>query len=133
MMPESRRRWEPVSPGSDVPPPRGAYSPAVRAGDFVYVSGQVPRDAATGELRGGDTAEQTRYTLEKLEGVLRAAGGTLADVVSVTAYLQDIGDWEAFDRVYAETFRAPYPTRTTVGADLGGVRVEISAVAYLPR
>lgn len=132
-MSEKGRRWEPVAPGRDVPPPRGAYSPAVRAGDFVYVSGQVPRDASTGELLGSDVAEQTRYTLEKLEGVLRSAGGTLADVVSVTAYLQDIGDWEAFNRAYGEIFRPPYPTRTTVGADLGGVRVEISAVAYLPR
>lgn len=132
-MPPIDRRWEPVTPGSDLPPPRGAYSPGVRAGDFVYVSGQVPRDPATGELLGEDVAEQTRRTLEKLEGVLRAAGGTLADVVSVTAYLQDVGDWEAFNRVYGETFHPPYPTRTTVGAELGGVRVEISAVAYLPR
>ncbi len=132
-MSDRARSWDPIAPGGDAPPPRGHYSPAVRAGDFVYVSGQVPRDAATGELRGSDVAEQTRYTLEKLDGVLRLAGGTLADVVSVTAYLQDIGDWDAFNRVYGETFRAPYPTRTTVGVDLGDVLVEISAVAYLPR
>jgi 2-iminobutanoate/2-iminopropanoate deaminase len=130
-MPDRSPAWEPLTPG-DVPPPRGAYSPAVRAGDFVYVSGQVPRDPRTGELHGADVAEQTRYTLEKLDGVLRAAGGTLADVVSITAYLQDIGDWDAFNRAYAGAFRPPYPTRTTVGADLGGVLVEISAVAYLP-
>ncbi|HEV2147089.1 MAG TPA: RidA family protein [Longimicrobiaceae bacterium] len=131
-MSDPSRRWEPVAPGDDVPPPRGAYSPAVRAGDLLFVSGQVPRDPRTGKLRGSGVAEQTRYTLEKLDGMLRAAGGTLADVVSITAYLQDVGDWEAFNRAYAEAFRPPYPTRTTVGADLGDVLVEISAVAYLP-
>ncbi|HEX7241672.1 MAG TPA: RidA family protein [Longimicrobiaceae bacterium] len=133
-MPDDTRSWQPVLPGGDVPPPRGNYSPAVRAGDFVYVSGQVPRDAATGELLGGDdVAEQTRHTLQKLDAVLRTAGGSLADVVSVTAYLEDIGEWEAFNRVYGEVFRPPYPTRTTVGVRLGDVRVEISAVAYIPR
>lgn len=132
-MSEQNRGWHPILPGGDVPPPRGNYSPAVRAGDFVYVSGQVPRDPQTGELKGSDVAGQTRYTLQKLEGVLKQAGGSLADVVSVTAYLEDIGDWDAFDRVYGEVFRPPYPTRTTVGARLGDVLVEISAVAYLPR
>lgn len=132
-MSSSERAWEPVFPGDGVSTARGAYSPAVRAGDLVFVSGQVPRDAATGELRGSDVAEQTRYTLEKLDGVLRAVGGSLDDVVSVTAYLQDIGEWDSFNRVYREAFRDPYPTRTTVGAQLGDVLVEISAVAYLPR
>lgn len=132
-MSSSERAWEPIFPGDAVSTARGAYSPAVRAGDLVFVSGQVPRDPATGELKGSDVGEQTRYTLEKLDGVLRAVGGSLDDVVSVTAYLQDIGEWDAFNRVYRETFRDPYPTRTTVGAQLGDVRVEISAVAYLPR
>lgn len=132
-MSSSERAWEPIFPGESVSTARGAYSPAVRAGDLVFVSGQVPRDAATGELKGADVAEQTRYTLEKLDGVLRAVGGSLDDVVSVTAYLHDIGEWDAFNRVYREVFRDPYPTRTTVGAQLGDVLVEISAVAYLPR
>lgn len=131
-MSDRTRSWEPVAPGGGAAPPRGNYSPAVRAGDFVYVSGQVPRDPATGELLGTSVGEQTRHTLAKLDGVLRTAGGSLADVVSVTAYLQDIGDWDEFNRAYGEAFAAPFPTRTTVGADLGDVRVEISAVAYLP-
>ena len=81
----------------------------------------------------GEVAEQTRQTLARLDAVLRTAGGSLADVVSVTAYLQDIGDWDAFNRAYGEAFTPPFPTRTTVGVALGDVLVEISAVAYLPR
>lgn len=132
-MTDRPRSWEPVAPAGGAAPPRGNYSPAVRAGDFVYVSGQVPRDPATGELLGSDVAEQTRQTLAKLDAVLRTAGGSLADVVSVTAYLQDIEDWDAFNRAYGEAFTPPFPTRTTVGVALGDVLVEISAVAYLPR
>jgi 2-iminobutanoate/2-iminopropanoate deaminase len=130
-MPDNTRTWTSVHPEGNSP--RGNYSPAVRAGDFLFVSGQTPRDADTGEIRGGSVEEQTRYTLEKLAGVLRDAGGSLDDVVSVTAYLQDFGEWAAFNRVYGEVFRAPYPSRTTVGAELGDVLVEISAVAYLRR
>lgn len=130
-MPDDTRSWTPLHPAGNTP--RGNYSPAVRAGDLLFVSGQVPRDAATGEIVGGDVESQTRATLEKLESLLREAGGSLDDVVSVTAYLQDIGEWEAFNRAYGAAFRPPYPTRTTVGADLGDVLVEISAVAYLPR
>jgi len=124
------RAWTPLHPGGNVP--RGNYSPAVRAGDFLFVSGQVPRDADN-RIQGDDVASQTRYTLQKLESLLREAGGSLDSVVSITAYLQDIGEWDAFNRVYGEVFRAPYPSRTTVGADLGDVLVEITAVAYLPR
>ncbi|HEX2094788.1 MAG TPA: RidA family protein [Longimicrobiaceae bacterium] len=125
-MTDHTRAWEPVLPG-DTPAPLGNYSPAVRAGDFLYVSGQVPGDPEK------DVADQTRQVLAKLEGVLRSAGASLDDVVSVNAYLADIGDWAEFNRAYGEVFRPPYPTRTTVGAQLVGVRVEISAVAYLPR
>ena len=132
------RRWTPVTLGDDadgapVPPPKGAYSPAVRAGDFVYVSGQVPRDPRTGALVGeGDVAAQTRQTLANLSAVLAAAGCALTDVVSVAVHLADADDWGAFDAVYRETFRPPFPTRTVVGAALRGVLVEVTAVAYAP-
>jgi 2-iminobutanoate/2-iminopropanoate deaminase len=128
------RAWHPVTLGADVPPPKGAYSPGVRAGDFLYVSGQVPRDPRTGELVGGDNvAAQARQTLANLRGVLEAAGATLGDVVSVSVHLARVDDWGAFDAVYRETFVPPFPTRTVVGAALRGILVEVTAVAYLGR
>lgn len=125
-------KWTPVFLPADVPAPKGPYSPAVRAGDFIYVSGQTPRDPITGELAGDDVASQTRGTLINLQRVLEQAGAGIEDVVSVTVYLQRADDWEAMNAVYSDFFRGPCPSRTTVGADLRGILVEISAVAYRP-
>ena len=127
------RSWKPITLGADFPAPAGPYSPAVRAGDFVYVSGQVPRDQRSGELLGATIEEQSQGTLANLRRVLEAAGASMEDVVSVIVYLADEDDWGAFNAVYREAFRAPYPSRTVVGAGLRGVLVEISAVAYLGR
>jgi 2-iminobutanoate/2-iminopropanoate deaminase len=124
--------WTPVTL-PDVPPPQGPYSPAVRAGDFVYASGQTPRDPASGALVGADVATQTRQTLSNLQAVLAQAGAAMSDVVSVTVYLQDMGEWAAMNAVYTEFFSRPFPSRTTVGADLRGIMVEINAVAYVKR
>jgi 2-iminobutanoate/2-iminopropanoate deaminase len=132
-MNETQRNWQPVPPGEGVPTPAGAYTPAVRAGDLIFVSGQVPIDPATGQVIDGDVGEQTVRVLENLRMVLSGAGASLDDVVSITAYLADIGDWSAFNEAYRAVFRAPYPTRTTVGAGLKGFRVEISAIAAAPR
>lgn len=123
--------WTPVHLPADVPPPKGPYTPAVRAGDLLFVSGQVPRDQRTGALVGDDVATQTRQTLSNLQRVLEQGGASLADVVSVTVYLARADDWTAMNAVYAEMFHPPYPTRTTVGAELRGILVEVSAVAYL--
>lgn len=125
--------WTPVYLPDDVPPPAGPYTPAVVAGDFVYVSGQTPRDMMTGDLVGGDVATQTRQTLSNVQTVLAQAGAAMSDVVSVTVYLEDMGEWGNMNRVYAEFFARPFPTRTTVGAELRGILVEISAVAYVRR
>ena len=130
-MPEQERKWQAVSPSKDAPPPAGAYSPGVRAGDFVFVSGQVPKDPKTGEVVGEDIATQTRQVLANVRTVLEAAGATLDDVVSVIAYLADVDDWGTFNATYKEIFRPPYPTRTALGAQLRGILVEVSAVAYV--
>jgi len=131
MIDEVPRMWNAIELPAGVARPAGAYSPIVRAGDFLYVSGQVPRDPVTGEM-GDDVASQTRGVLRNLQRVLGYAGAGLADVVSVTAYLATIEDWDAFNTVYREHFDVPFPTRTTVGAGLHGFLVEISAVAYKP-
>jgi 2-iminobutanoate/2-iminopropanoate deaminase len=125
--------WTPVFLPAEVPLPKGPYSPAVRAGDFIYASGQVPRDSISGELAGDDVATQTRQTLSNLQRLLEQAGASLADVISVTVYLARADDWATMNGIYTEFFHPPYPTRTTVGAGLRGILVEISAVAYVRR
>jgi len=132
-MAERTRAWQSVTLGDEFPPPAGPYSPAVRAGDLLIVSGQVPRDPRSGALVGDDVTAQARSTLDNLRRVLAAAGAGVEDVVSVTVYLADENDWGAFNDVYRAVFSPPYPTRTVVGARLRGVLVEVSAVAWLGR
>jgi len=132
-MADASRSWQPAFLPGDVPKPVGAYSPAVRAGDFVFISGQVPVDPKTQKVVSEDFETQVRQTLSNVKAALSAAGATLDDVVSVIAYLTNMDDWGRFNDIYKETFRAPYPTRTAVGAMLRGFKVEVSAVAYLKR
>lgn len=130
-MTQRERQWQPVLLGGDVPPPVGAYSPAARAGGFVFVSGQVPRDPVTGNLIGEDIESQTKQVVANVERALIAAGATLGDVVSVIVYLADIDDWGRFNTAYKGLMPQPYPTRTALGADLRGILVEMSAVAFV--
>jgi 2-iminobutanoate/2-iminopropanoate deaminase len=112
-------------------PPAGAYSQGIRAGDFVFVSGQGPRDPATGKLAGDTIEEQTARTLENVQAILEAAGATMADVVKVTAHLSDLAHFERYNRVYTAYFPDPKPARTTVGSQLKDILVEIDAIAYV--
>jgi len=130
-MTQRERQWQPVLFGGNVPPPVGAYSPAVKAGGFVFISGQVPRDPVSGELVGGDVESQTRQVIGNIERALESAGASLSDVVSMVVYLADVDDWGRFNTVYKELLSAPYPTRTAIGANLRGIMIEISAVAYV--
>lgn len=111
--------------------PGGAYSPGIVAeGRFVYVSGQGP--TSDGVIVGETTAEQTRIVLQNLATVLAEAGASLADVVKCGVFLENLGDFDEMNAVYAETFPEPLPARTTVGAVLLGIKVEIDCVAVLP-
>ncbi|WP_146908400.1 RidA family protein [Arenimonas daejeonensis] len=111
----------------------GPYSQAVRAGDTVYLSGQIPLDPATGELVQGDIALQTRRVFDNLKAVCETAGGSLDQVVRVGIYVMDLADFAQVNAVMAEYFQAPYPARSTIQvAGLPrGARVEVDAVMEL--
>jgi 2-iminobutanoate/2-iminopropanoate deaminase len=109
----------------------GPYSPAVQAGAFLFISGQVPIDPATGEVVGGGIAAETRRVLENVRALVEAGGLTMADVVRTTVFLTDLNDFAAMNSVYGEFFPAPSPARSTVQVARlpRDVRVEIDAIA----
>lgn len=111
----------------------GPYSQAVSAGAWLFCSGQIGLDPATGELVAGGVDAETNRVLENLRAVLAAGGATLGDVVRTTIYLVDLGDFGRVNEIYARYFRAPFPARATVGvASLPrGARVEIDAIAMI--
>lgn len=108
----------------------GPYSQAIRAGNTVYLSGQVPLDPATGELVTGDFEHEARRVFENLQAVAQAAEATLDDAVRVTIYLVDMAQFPVVNAVMAQYFREPYPARVTIGvASLPrGARVEVDCV-----
>ncbi len=111
----------------------GPYSQAIRAGDFLFVSGQIPLDPATGSVVPGDAAAQTRRVLGNMGEILKAAGASFAGVVKTTVYLADMNDFAAMNQVYAEFFGSPAPARAAVQVSRlpRDVRVEIEAIVYL--
>ena len=111
----------------------GTYSQAVRAGDTVYLSGQIAFDPATKELITGDIEAEIRRVFENLKAVAEAAGGTLAQAVKVNLYLTDLAHFAKVNEVMAQYFPQPYPARAAVGvAQLPrGARVEAECVLYL--
>ena len=111
----------------------GPYSQAVRMGNTVYLSGQVPLDPAKGELVQGDIAMQTRRVFDNLKAVCEAAGGSFDDIVRVGIYLIDLKDFAEVNAVMADYFQAPYPARATVAVSglPRGAQVEIDAVMVL--
>jgi 2-iminobutanoate/2-iminopropanoate deaminase len=111
--------------------PIGAYSQGLRAGDFIFVSGQGPLDPSTGQIIGETIEEQTARVLENIKAILEVGGATLADVVKVSAHLSDLTLFDRYNKVYATYFPEPKPTRTTVGSQLLGILVEIDAIAYV--
>ena len=116
----------------DVPVPAPPYSPVVVAGDLVFTAGQVAMDL-TGTVVGGGVAEQTDQVLRNVAACLAAAGCGMEDVVKTTVFLTDLGDFSAFNEVYARHFSRPYPARSTVQVGLApGLLVEIEAVARRP-
>ncbi len=111
----------------------GPYSQAVKAGNTIYVSGQLPIDPATGEFAGDDIKAQTKQSLTNIKNILEKAGSGMGDVVKTTVLLSDIGDFAAMNEVYAEFFKEPFPARAAfqVAAIPKGAKVEIEAIACI--
>jgi 2-iminobutanoate/2-iminopropanoate deaminase len=109
----------------------GPYSQAVRAGQLLFLSGQVALDPATGQMVDGGIAEQTRRVFENLGAVLQAGGRSFADVVRTTVFLADMNDFAAMNEVYGQYFKEPYPARATVQVARlpKDARVEIDLIA----
>ena len=112
------------------PAPSGGYSQAIRAGDFLFLSGQGPYDAA-GARMGESVAAQVRRVLQNLDAVARAAGGSLQDAVRVGMYISDMRHFDEMDAEYRTHFGDPMPARTTIQSDLVGFDVEGDAVVWL--
>jgi reactive intermediate/imine deaminase len=111
----------------------GPYSQAVRVGDTVYVSGQIPLDPATGTLVSGDIEAEIRRVLENLSAIVQAAGGSLAQVVKVNVYLTDLAHFPIVNQLMATYFREPYPARAAIGVAAlpRGARIEMECVLSL--
>lgn len=116
---------------ADAPAPIGPYSQAVQVGNMLYVSGQVPIDAASGEVIQTNTTEETHQVMKNLEAILRAAGSSFAQVVKCTIFIRDMGQFSAINEVYGQYFSEDPPARETV--EVSGlpkdVNVEISCIA----
>jgi 2-iminobutanoate/2-iminopropanoate deaminase len=123
-------RNQPIST-KDAPAAIGPYSQGVRAGELVFLSGQIPLDPATGQLVAGDITAQTRRVMENLGAVLAAAGCTFDDVVRTTVYLVDLAHFAKVNDAYGSYLKTPFPARATVqvAALPKGAQVEIDAVA----
>ena len=115
----------------DAPKAIGPYSPALRTGQLLFVSGQVPIDPATGQMIDGDIAAQTRRVFENIGALLTAGGRSFADVARTTVFLADMNDFAAMNEVYGQYFSEPYPARATVQVARlpKDARVEIDVIA----
>ena len=125
---------EHISPPG-APAPRGPYSPAVKAGDYIFVAGQVPIDPVTQQVITGDVQVETRRVLTNIKNILEGCGASMDDVVRCGVYLINADDFQAMNEVYAEFFGVARPARSTIvvaALPLKGAKVEIDAVAYKP-
>lgn len=117
------------------PKPVGPYSQAVKAGNFLFISGQLPINPATGEIIRGNFEEAVKIVLENVKSIVEEAGGTMDDIVKVTVYMKDLSLFSKFNEIYSQYFRDKYPARVVVevsripkDADL-----EVEAIAYIGR
>lgn len=119
---------------NEAPNAIGPYSQAVRVGDIVYLSGQIPLDPQTMEVVEGDIGARARRVFDNLSAVMQEAGGSLSDIVKLTIYLVDLEQFGQVNEVMAEYFDAPFPSRATVAVAAlpKGAPIEVEGVAHLP-
>jgi 2-iminobutanoate/2-iminopropanoate deaminase len=118
---------------ADAPGAIGPYSPAIKAGNLVFLSGQIPLDPATGQIVGGDIAAQTEQVMRNIAALLRASGAGFEHVVRTTVFLADMNEFAAMNEVYGRHVADPPPARATVQVSRlpKDVKVEIDAIAVL--
>ncbi|MEQ8858279.1 MAG: RidA family protein [Pseudomonadales bacterium] len=129
----SQRPFDPIH-SDHAPAAIGPYSQAVRAGGLVFLSGQIALVPETMELAGDDVETQARQVFANLQAVAEAAGGGLQDLVKLTVYLTDLGNFQIVNDIMAEHFREPYPARAALGISAlpRGAKVEVEAVMVAP-
>jgi 2-iminobutanoate/2-iminopropanoate deaminase len=115
------------------PKPRGVYSPAIIADGFVFVSGQAAINPETNQLEVGSIQSETRRVLKNIQAILEAAGSSLANAVRIGVFLADLNDFEAMNEVFREFFPSDPPARTTVGARLPEIKIEIDCIARVQK
>jgi len=114
------------------PPAKGPYSPAVVAGDFVFLSGQIPIDRETGEVVRGDIAEQAELVFQNINFLLEEAGSSMSKVIKTTVYLADLADFAKVNEIYARHFGPDFPARTCIQAGKLPLdaKIEVEAIAH---
>lgn len=115
------------------PVPAGPYSPAIKAGSMLFVSGQTPEKPGTDQLVEGGIKEQTKQVMENIKNIIGAAGCTMDSVVKVNTHLLDIKNFKDYNEIYRTYFTEPFPARTTVQSVIpGGALIEVDVIALLP-
>ena len=119
---------------SQAPKAIGPYSQAITAGEFLFVSGQLPINPENGEMVDGDIAARAEQVFKNLAAIVQSAGGSMANIVKVTLFLTDMGDFQQLNEVYSRAFPAPYPARSAVqvAALPLGSNIEAEAIAFIP-
>jgi len=117
------------------PKPVGPYSQAVKAGNFLFISGQLPINPTTGEIVRGNFEEAVKIVLENVKSIVEEAGGTMDDIVKVTVYMKGLNLFSKFNEIYSQYFRDKYPARVVVEVSKipKDVDLEVEAIAYIGR
>jgi reactive intermediate/imine deaminase len=118
---------------TEAPKAIGPYSQGILAGQFLFVSGQLPINPANGQMIDGDIAERAKHVFQNISAIIDSAAGSLADVVKITLFLTDMGDFQHVNEVYSQHFKSPYPARSAIGVSALplGSNIEAEAIVHI--